>query len=68
MTTGIGRLAFPGPTDHTLAAPGQTSRRLGHVLDPGQNFAQTTKGFAVAGAGYAECYTQPNTFWIDLVR
>lgn len=22
----------------------------------------------VAGAGYAECYTQPNTFWIDLVR
>jgi hypothetical protein len=22
----------------------------------------------VAGAGFAECYTQPDTFWIDLVR
>jgi hypothetical protein len=21
----------------------------------------------VAGAGFAECYTQPDTFWIDLV-
>ena len=22
----------------------------------------------VAGAGFAECYMQPDTFWIDLVR
>ena len=23
--------------------------------------------FMVAGTGYAECYTQPDTFWIDLI-
>jgi hypothetical protein len=65
------KVAIPGdpnPEDCRAAHPAQLG--AGRVRDladlPLAVIPTTTAPSVVAGAGYAECYTYPDAFWIDL--
>ena len=43
----------------------QENQFLGEVWGNEKGLAVTASASMVAGAGHAECYTAPETYWID---
>ena len=60
-------MRVPVPGENHGKNPENLPRRRDRATHESPEIAFDLSGFAVvAGAGFAECYTAPETYWIDL--